>query len=402
MLPAGDTFLFFGADEVFGLWTPAPSAEPARTGALGIVATEAEGATGVADAVPTPGLSSAVQTAAPGLRADAFAMVWNVPVIAGSGGDAPAPDATPAETLTLPGLGPIGAVAAMGAASFHAGAFTGHGKTVVVIDTGWSPWYDQSNTIFSYDFSGRNDADASLNTLNSHGSWVAQTVLGVAAEADIIHLKVFTDWGSGNTADVEEALRWCVANVDRYDIVAVNLSLGYGNAVAPTWTGLSDEFAALDALGVFNIVAAGNSGGTYKKGVNVIAADPNAIAVSATGANDRFTSWTQKHAALTDIAALGAGIEVETVNGFTGYVSGTSFAAPYIAGIAARLQEATEAVFGVGARLDQTEFLDILRASGDRVRGAPGSWKGAVVADADAAVDWFLDNAAAYADAVWV
>lgn len=281
--------------------------------------------------------------------------------------------------------------------------FAGDGKAVVVIDSGWSPRYDQSNTVFSYDFSGRNDVNASVNSSESHGSWVAQTVTDVAADVDIIHLKVFDDWGrSASTSDIAEALRWTIANVAKYDIVAVNLSLGSGNAVLPTRTSLSDEFAALDKMGVFNIVAAGNSGAQYKTGVNVIAADPNAIAVSATDAANRFTSWTQKHATLTDIAALGESVEIEAVNGSRSWVSGTSFAAPYVAGVAARLQEATEELFGLGAKLDENELLGILRASGDRVVGAPKSWKGAVDADADAAVDWFLDHASAYADAVWV
>jgi subtilisin family serine protease len=276
--------------------------------------------------------------------------------------------------------------------------FRGAGKAVVVIDTGWSPLFDQRNTVYSFDFSGFDDADASVRTRYSHGSWVAQVCVRTAPDVDIIHLKVFSDNGAnGAMVDIQEALDWVIDATATYDIAAVNLSLGFGNTTRKRTTILSDEFAALDELGVLNVVATGNLGSPSKRGVNVIAADRNAIGVSASDADGRLALFTQRSATLTDIAAPGVDIPVEATLGWSDIVSGTSYAAPYVAATAARLMEAVEAVYGEEARLDADTFLDILRDSGQPLLGAQ-RWKGGRIADSDAAVDWFLDNAAAYTD----
>ncbi|MEO1456475.1 MAG: S8/S53 family peptidase [Pseudomonadota bacterium] len=280
--------------------------------------------------------------------------------------------------------------------AFTADDFMGAGQTIVVIDDGLSPFYDQSSTVFSYDFAGFNDPDASVDTVNSHGSWVAQTALGVAGEADIIHLKVFPDSGAGASLnDIDQALDWVIQNGEEYNVTAVNLSLGFGNTTDPAVTGLSEELAILDDMGIYTVVAAGNDGDVYEEGVNILAADPNAIAVSATDSGNEFASFSQRDAELTDIAAIGVGVPVETVGGATGSVNGTSFAAPYVSGTAARLQEASETING--ERLTDEEFLEILRNSGTDVVGAPDA-DGYVVADADAAVEYFIANAEDYRD----
>lgn len=273
--------------------------------------------------------------------------------------------------------------------------FTGAGQTIVIIDDGYSLAYDQSATVFEYDFAGwRNDASAQTAGSASHGSWVAQTAIDAASGVEIVHLKVFSDYGgTAQLRDVEEALDFVIATAGAFDIAAVNLSLGYGNATDETYSILSDEFAALDDLGIFSIVAAGNAGETYGDGVNVLAADPNVIGVSAVDEAGAFAAFSQTSESLTDIAALGVDVPVETVSGTQYEVSGTSFAAPEIAGIAARLQEAALAT--IGAPLTDEEFLEILRASGDAVVDAPEA-DGYYVADGDAAVEYFLANTDAY------
>lgn len=277
--------------------------------------------------------------------------------------------------------------------------FTGEGEIVVVIDDGYSDVYDQSSTVAEYDFAGFfNDPSAETFGTQSHGSWVAQTVLDEASGVQIVHLKVFSERGGGASLfDIQEALDAVIEVAEQISIAAVNLSLGFGNATEETLTGLSDEFAELDDLGVFSIVAAGNSGQTYDDGVNVLAADPNVIGVSATDEDGEFASFSQTSETLTDIAALGVDVEVETVSGLTGSVSGTSFAAPTISGIAARLQEASETL--IGERLTDEEFLEILQVSGagveDTGADAPDGWR---IADGDAAVDYFIANASDYGE----
>ncbi len=271
--------------------------------------------------------------------------------------------------------------------------FTGKDQVIIVIDDGYSIDYDQSATVFEYDYSGYwNDNSALTRGLDSHGSWVGQTALAEAEDATIVHLKVFPDDEPGASLyDIEEALNFVIDNADVADIAAVNLSLGFGNAVDETVTMLSDEFAALDDLGIFSVVAAGNNGEEYEDGVNILAADPNVIGVSAVDAFGAFADFSQTHASLTDIAALGVGVPVETIWGQTGYLSGTSFSAPTISGIAARLQEASLAVNGHD--LSDDEFVFILQQSGTPVTGETAVNAGFTVADGDAAVQYFLEHA---------
>ncbi|MGF1500321.1 MAG: S8 family serine peptidase [Paracoccaceae bacterium] len=282
--------------------------------------------------------------------------------------------------------------------TYTADDFTGAGQAIVIIDDGWSAAYDQSNLVYDQDFFAFGDPSAQTTGTNSHGSWVAQTAVGVADGVDIIHLKVFSDTGGGASfLDIDQALDWVVANGEAYNVAAVNLSLGGGNATDESWSMLSDEFAILDQMGIFSVVAAGNSGQQYAEGVNVIAADPNVIGVSATTQSGALAGFSQKDPELTDIAAVGVDVPVETTWGAEFAVDGTSFAAPYISGIAALLQEASQTVNGEA--LTDEEFLEILQASGTDIAGYENSgYDGFVEADADAALEYFLANSAAYDD----
>ncbi|MEO0957487.1 MAG: S8 family serine peptidase [Pseudomonadota bacterium] len=273
-------------------------------------------------------------------------------------------------------------------------SYDGEGQVIVVIDDGTSPFYDQSNTIWSYDFSGSNDRDASVETVNSHGSWVAQAALAEASAAGIIHLKVFPDNGDGaSTRDIEEALRFSETLAGVFDIAAVNLSLGFGNARQTTLTSLSDEFARLDDLGVISIAAAGNDGQRYADGVNVIAADPNVVSVAAVDQNGNLAGFSQTSDTLVDVAATGVGVRVETTSGAFGFVNGTSFAAPEVSGIAARLSQASQEL--LGETLTNEELIAILNATGTEVGGADVPY---LEAQGDAAVAHFLSNLALYDD----
>jgi len=313
---------------------------------------------------------------------------------------APVPAPSLGEVRLAPGLGvPLGGLAA---ASPTAEDYTGAGQRIVVIDDGFSAAYDQSNTLGGLDFSGANDYDAEVDTVASHGSWVAQTAITVAPQVEIIHLKVFDDDGEGaSLRDIEEALAWVDAFGGEYGVAAVNLSLGFGNTTEETWTMLSDEIAALDAQGIFTVVASGNAGRTHDEGVNVIAADPNAIAVSAAGADGGFAAFSQNDPELTDITAPGTQIPVTTSWGASFTVDGTSFAAPYVSGTAALLQEAADDLLGHG--LTDEQFLEILQLSGGELAGeGPEAPAGYTLADAEAALAYFIETHEAYADPLLV
>mgnify|MGYP001231461773 CR=1 FL=1 len=239
--------------------------------------------------------------------------------------------------------------------------YDGSNQTIVVIDTGYNSAYKYPGEIvYEYDFADKDESAAAYK--NNHGSQVAQIASKEAVGADIIHLKVFGDgaWFAGGN-DIQDALQWTIDNAEKYNISAVNMSLGYGNTTETSDTFLKDEFARLADKGVLITTAAGNSYQHYGEGVTHFSADVNTIAVSATDQNGDIASWSQHDRKLTDIFAQGDNVAVDNVNG-THNVDGTSFAAPNIAGKIAVVQEAAEDI--VGHKLSQERMVDLMQMTG--------------------------------------
>jgi len=275
----------------------------------------------------------------------------------------------------------------------------GSGFATVILDSGidldhafFGPDSDNNGIadriVYSYDFA---DGDTDASDVSGHGSNVSSivassdsTYTGMAPGADIIHLKVFEDSGAGNFSYVEQALQWVINNAATYNIASVNMSLGdSGNYNTPqALYGIADEMAALAALDIAVVSAAGNDFASFNsvQGVSYPAADPNSLAVGAvydsnvgsfsynSGAiafssdADQITPFSQRHQDLTDIFAPGAPITGAGPNGGTVTQHGTSQAAPHIAGIAVLAQQL--AVQELGRRLTVTELSDLLNSTG--------------------------------------
>jgi len=171
----------------------------------------------------------------------------------------------------------------------------------------------------------------SWNDDNGHGSHVAGIVaalnnsvgvIGAAPAADLYAIKVLDASGSGYLSDVIEGIQWAVAN----KIQVINMSLGASQDVQS----FHDAVTAAYNAGVVIVAAAGNSGGA----VIYPAAYPEAIAVSATDQNNQLASWSSRGPEV-DLAA--PGVNIYSTYKSTGYatLSGTSMAAPHVAGAAA-------------------------------------------------------------------
>ncbi len=281
--------------------------------------------------------------------------------------------------------------------------FDGRGMTAVIIDTGvdvdhpfFGPDADHNGVadriVFQWDFAD-NDADASDRV--GHGTHIASligsedaTYPGVAPEADLIALKVFSDTGSGTFAFVEQALQWVVAHAAQYSIDVVNLSLGDGQnwATSGSHYGLGDEFAELANDGIVVVAAAGNNFFTARSqpGVSYPAADPNVIGVGAvwtqdfggpwrwssgaadltTGA-DRIASFSQRDAMMTEIFAPGARLVGANQSGGTVTMQGTSQAAAYLSGTALLAQQMAREE--LGRKLTPQEFTELVGATGKKI-----------------------------------
>jgi subtilisin family serine protease len=171
----------------------------------------------------------------------------------------------------------------------------------------------------------------SWNDDNGHGSHVAGIVaalnnsvgvVGAGPATDLYAIKVLNASGSGYLSDVIEGIQWAIAN----HIQVINMSLGTASDVGS----LHDAVKAAKNAGIVVVAAAGNSGGP----VNYPAAYEEVIAVSAIDQNNMLASWSSRGPEV-DLAAPGVSI-YSTYKG-TGYatLSGTSMAAPHVAGSAA-------------------------------------------------------------------
>lgn len=249
--------------------------------------------------------------------------------------------------------------------------FDGTGQTVAIIDSGIA--YDHfalgggfgSNyrVVGGWDFTGENDANPyDDGAAGSHGTHVAGIVgasggthEGVAPGVDLVGLRVFDDAGDGYFSWVENALQWVHDNQDSFEnpITAVNLSLGVAswNADAiPQWANLENEFNLLKQDGIFISVSAGNSYTSFNTpGLSYPAASPHVVPVASVDDSGLLSYYSQRNSRV--IAAPGRGI-ISTVPDYKGNnngivddyasFSGTSMAAPYVAGASVIIREAME------------------------------------------------------------
>lgn len=171
----------------------------------------------------------------------------------------------------------------------------------------------------------------SANDDNGHGTHVAGIiaaennsigVIGAGPQIDLYAVKVLNRNGSGYLSDVIEGIDWAIAN----NMQVINMSLGSATNIQS----FHDAVIRANEAGVVQVAAAGNDG----LAVNYPAAYPEVIAVSATDSTNTITSWSSRGTEV-DLAAPGLSI-YSTYKGQTyRTLSGTSMAAPHVAGTAA-------------------------------------------------------------------
>ncbi|NLI13368.1 MAG: S8 family peptidase [Peptococcaceae bacterium] len=208
---------------------------------------------------------------------------------------------------------------------------TGSRVKVAVIDTGIDTGhpdlkiYGGINTI---------NKEKSYKDDNGHGTHVAGIiaalnnrvgVIGVAHDAMLYAVKVLGADGSGNLSDIIEGLEWCINN----NIQVVNMSLGTDEAEDLFHEAIKHVYNA----GIFIVAAAGNSG-PRDNTISYPAKYPEVAAVAASSQFDQIAFFSSRGAEV-DLVAPGVNIYSTYRGRSYRKLSGTSMAAPHVAGAAA-------------------------------------------------------------------
>lgn len=213
------------------------------------------------------------------------------------------------------------------------GAGDGTGRSAWVIDTGIDFEHPDLNvdTARSRSFLLRK---SSADDGNGHGTHVAGTigarnntcdVVGVAAGATLVAVRVLDSSGSGSYSGVIKGIDYVAQAAKPGDVA--NMSLG-----GPRSDALNAAVVGAAARGIYFALAAGNESDDAALYSPASAEHANVFTVSAIDAADNF-AWFSNYGSPVDCAAPGVSV-VSTKNGggVTSF-SGTSMAAPHVAGL---------------------------------------------------------------------
>jgi subtilisin family serine protease len=211
---------------------------------------------------------------------------------------------------------------------------SGVGKTAWIIDTGVDLDHPDLtvNASKGYDFINN---DALADDDNGHGSHCAGTVaaidntigvVGVAAGATIVPVKVLNRRGSGAYSVIIAGIDFVAANAKAGD--AANMSLG-GSIYQP----IDDAVLAASNKGIFFALAAGNESDDANNHSPARVNGPYIWTISAMDSNDTFAYFSNFGNPPVDYCMPGVSIySTYKAGGYT-TMSGTSMAAPHMCGV---------------------------------------------------------------------
>jgi subtilisin family serine protease len=216
------------------------------------------------------------------------------------------------------------------------GGVTYSGNSVAwIIDTGIDTDHPDLNVDASRGYSVfTRGKDAGVADGNGHGTHVAGTVaaidneigvIGVAAGATVIPVKVLNSQGSGTYSGVIDGVDFVAAHGTDGDVA--NMSLG-----GPPSQALDDAIVAASANVKFSL-AAGNENADANGSSPARVNGSNIYTISAMDVNSKLASFSNYGNPPIDYAAPGVSIYSTWKGGAYNSISGTSMAAPHAAGV---------------------------------------------------------------------
>jgi subtilisin family serine protease len=238
--------------------------------------------------------------------------------------------------------------------------YRGQGIVVANMDTGVdvthpdlaSRWRGGTNSW--YDPNGEHPATPT--DVSGHGTWTMGVMVGgdaggssvgVAPDATWIAVKIFNDRGTATSTGIHQGFQWLLdpdgnpATADAPDVVNDSWTMSAAGCLLD----FQPDLANLRAAGILPVFAAGNYGslsGSSRSPAN----NPEAFAVGATDDADVLYSYSSRgpspcgQPVYPQLVAPGVGIHTTDLYGLYADPTGTSVAAPHVAGALALLLQA--------------------------------------------------------------
>lgn len=223
-------------------------------------------------------------------------------------------------------------------------------KNVVVMDSGIDSDHPDLNVTLEKDFTTSRPSNRDSHGTNVAGIIGAREngvgVIGVFPGVPLWSFRVLDDRGRGQTSDIIAALDDVANNAASVSVVNISIATKYSQA-------LNDAVDRVVDAGVVVVVAAGNDADNITK--TSPASAPKAICVAALcdtdgrpggkgrrdffgGRDDTFAAFSNWGSSVTFVAP---GVDIYTTDRRQRYdtVTGTSYAAPHVAGLAALVIE---------------------------------------------------------------